>query len=101
VLVFTLLVSLVTGIVFGLVPAIHSSKTELTESLKEGGRGSSEGSRRNRIRGVLVVGELAVAVVLLVGAGLLIQSLWRLRNVSAGFQPQNVLTFVVGIPEVK
>jgi putative ABC transport system permease protein len=101
VLGFTLLVSVLTGVVFGLVPAIHSSKTELTESLKEGGRAGSEGARRNRIRGVLVVGELAIAVVLLVGAGLLIQSLWRLRSVSPGFDSQNLLTFVVGIPEVK
>jgi putative ABC transport system permease protein len=101
VLGFTLLVSLLTGVIFGLVPAIHSSKTELTESLKEGARGSGEGARRNRIRGVLVVSELAIAVVLLVGAGLLIQSLWRLRNVSPGFESQNLLTFVVGIPDVK
>jgi putative ABC transport system permease protein len=101
VLTFTLVLSVLTGIVFGLVPAIHSSKTDLTESLKEGTRGSGEGARRNRVRGVLVVSELAIAVVLLVGAGLLIQSLWRLRNVSPGFPSQNLLTFVVGIPEVK
>ncbi len=100
-LAFTFLVSVLTGIIFGLVPALHSSKTELTESLKEGGRGSGEGARRNRIRGVLVVSELAVAVILLVGAGLLIQSLWRLRQVSPGFESQNLLTLVVGIPEVK
>jgi putative ABC transport system permease protein len=101
VLGFTLLVSIGTGIIFGLMPALHSSKTELTESLKEGSRGSSEGGRRNRIRGMLVVSELAIAVILLVGAGLLIQSLWRLQHVSPGFQSQNLLTFVVGIPEVK
>jgi len=101
VLIFTLGVSVLTGVVFGLVPALHSSKTELTESLKEGGRSGGEGARRNGVRGVLVVTELAIAVILLVGAGLLIQSLWRLRNVSPGFESQNLLTFAVGIPDVK
>ena len=101
VLGFTLGISLLTGLIFGLAPAFHSSKSELVESLKEGGRGTSEGARRNRVRNVLVVTELAIAVVLLVGAGLLIQSLWRLRNVNSGLQPQNVLTFTVGLPEIK
>ncbi|HEX7774688.1 MAG TPA: ABC transporter permease, partial [Pyrinomonadaceae bacterium] len=101
VLGFALGLSLLTGLIFGLAPAFHSSKSELVESLKEGGRGTSEGARRNRVRNVLVVVELAIAVVLLVGAGLLIQSLWRLRNVNTGLQPQNVLTFNVGLPEIK
>jgi putative ABC transport system permease protein len=101
VLGFTLGISLLTGLIFGLAPAFHSSKSELVESLKEGGRGTSEGARRNKVRNVLVVVELAVAVVLLVGAGLLIQSLWRLRNVNTGLQSQNVLTFNVGLPELK
>ena len=87
--------------IFGLAPAFHSSKTELVESLKEGGRGTSEGARRNRVRKVLVVVELAIAVVLLVGAGLLIQSLWRLQRVNSGLQPENVLTFNVTLPETK
>ena len=101
VLGFTLGVSVFTGIVFGLIPAIHSSRTELTESLKEGGRGSGEGARRNRTRGFLVVSELAVAVVLLVGAGLLLQSLWRLQQVRSGLNPINVLTFSVALPDIK
>jgi putative ABC transport system permease protein len=101
VLGFTLAVSVLTGLVFGLVPAFHSAKTELTETLKEGGRGSGEGARRNSIRSVLVIGEVAIAVILLVGAGLLIQSLWRLRQVSPGFNSENVLTFYVALPEVR
>jgi putative ABC transport system permease protein len=100
VLAFTLGVSVLTGVVFGLVPALHLSSTELTESLKEG-RGAGAGAKRNRVRGVLVVAELAIAVVLLVGAALLIQSLWRLQHVNPGLQPQNVLTFNVSVPEVR
>jgi putative ABC transport system permease protein len=101
VLGFTAGVSILTGLIFGLVPAFHSSKSELVESLKEGGRGTGESARRNPVRSVLVVVELAVAVVLLVCAGLLIQSLWRLQKVKSGLQPENVLTFNVGLPEVK
>ena len=101
VLGFTFLVSILTGVIFGLVPAIHSSKTDLNESLKEGGRGSTEGARRNRLRAVLVVGEVAIAIVLLAGAGLLIQSLRRLQQVNPGFNPQNTMTFSLGLPEVK
>jgi putative ABC transport system permease protein len=100
VLGFTFGVSVLTGVIFGLVPALHSAKTELTESLKEG-RGSGEGARRNRIRGVLVVSELAIAVVLLVGAGLLMKSLWRLQNVNPGLEPHNILTFNLALPESK
>jgi putative ABC transport system permease protein len=83
-----------------LVPALHLSKTQLTESLKEG-RGAGAGARKNRVRGVLVVAELAIAVVLLVGAGLLIQSLWRLQHVNPGLQPENILTFNLSLPDVR
>ncbi|MFL6276628.1 MAG: ABC transporter permease [Blastocatellia bacterium] len=101
VLAFTLLISIITGVLFGLMPAIHSSKTDLNESLKEGARGSSEGGRRMSLRGALVTLEVAIAVVLLVAAGLLIQSLWRLQRVDAGINPHNVMTFDLGVPEVK
>lgn len=101
VLAFTFGVSVLTGLVFGLVPAFHSARFELTDSLKEGGRGGSSGARRNRVRSALVVSELAIAVILLVGAGLLIKSLWRLQSVDAGLQPHNVLTFNVALPDVK
>ena len=101
VLGFTIGVSVLTGLIFGLVPAFHSSKTALVESLKEGGRGTGEGARRNPARSVLVVAELAIALVLLVCAGLLIQSLWRLQNVNSGLQSQNVMTFNVALPEIK
>jgi putative ABC transport system permease protein len=101
VLGFTFGVSVLTGLIFGLFPAVHSSKTELVESLKEGARGTSDAGRRNRMRSILAVGELAIAVVLLVAAGLLIQSLWRLQNVNTGLQPDNVMTFNVELPETK
>jgi putative ABC transport system permease protein len=101
VLLFTAGVSLLTGLVFGLVPALQGSRTELTESLKEGGRSGSSGARRNVMRSALVVIELAVAVVLLIGAGLLIQSLWRLQRVEPGLNPHNVLTFNVSLSDVK
>ena len=101
VLSFTAVVSILTGLIFGLVPAFHSSKTELTDSLKESGRGAGTGARRNRMRSALVVSELAIAVILLVGAGLLIQSLWRLQRVNSGLQPHNILTFTVSLPDTQ
>ncbi|HEU4713062.1 MAG TPA: ABC transporter permease [Pyrinomonadaceae bacterium] len=101
VLGFTAGVSILTGVIFGLVPAFHSSKTELVESLKEGGRGTGERSSSNFLRSGLAVAELAIAVVLLVCAGLLLQSLWRLQNVNSGLQTDNILTFNLGLPEIK
>jgi putative ABC transport system permease protein len=101
VLTMTFAVSVATGILFGLVPGLSSAKPELTESLKEGGRSSTEGRRRNRVRNALVVTEVALALVLLVGAGLLIKSFAKLQAVSPGFNSRNVLTMEITLPEAK
>jgi putative ABC transport system permease protein len=97
----TLVASVVTGIIFGLVPALASAKPELTEALKEGGRGSTTGARRNRVRNALVISEVALALVLLVGASLLLKSFARLQNVDPGFDPRNVLTMEISLPVAK
>jgi putative ABC transport system permease protein len=101
VLGFTIGVSLLTGIIFGLVPALQVSKPDLNESLKEGGRTGSEGARRNRIRSALVVLEVAIALVLLVGAGLLVRSFMQIQQVNNGFDPTNVLTMELSLPTSK
>ncbi|OLE54883.1 MAG: hypothetical protein AUG51_05970 [Acidobacteria bacterium 13_1_20CM_3_53_8] len=90
VLAFTFTVSVLTGLFFGLVPALQASRTDLNETLKEGERGSSVG--RHRVRGALVIAEVALSLVLLIGAGLMIKSFWRLQQVSTGFDSHNLLT---------
>jgi len=80
---------------------IASAKPELTEALKEGGRGSTAGTRRNRLRNVMIVAEIALALMLLVGAGLLIKSFVRLQHVDPGFNPRNVLTAEINLPDLK
>jgi putative ABC transport system permease protein len=101
VLLFAVLVSMLTGIAFGLAPAVQASKLAFVESLKESGHGLSEGLCRGRGRGLLVVADVAVAAVLLVGAGLLINSLLRLQRVAPGFDSQHVLTFKLDLPYVR
>src|SRR5256884_7801469 len=97
----TLAICVGTGIIFGLAPGLASSRPELTEALKEGGRGSTVGTRRNRLRNGLVIAEVALALVLLSGAGLLIKSFVRLQNVNPGFNPRNALTFEISLPKMQ
>ncbi|MHB8755748.1 MAG: ABC transporter permease [Candidatus Acidiferrales bacterium] len=96
VLLFTLAVSLLAGILFGLAPALKTSQPDLHETLKEGGRGAS--GARYRTQGIFVIVEMALAVVLLIGAGLTIRTLVGLWSVDPGFDPHNVLSFNVGFP---
>lgn len=101
VLVFTLAVTFVIGLLFGLAPAWQASRINLNEALKEGGRTFSEGWRRNRMRKVLVISEVALSLMLLIGAGLLIKSFLLLRETNAGFSPDHLLTMRISIPSVK
>jgi putative ABC transport system permease protein len=95
VLLFALVVSLSTGLLFGLAPALHSSRPNLNESLKEGGRGTGAGIRGSRMRSLLVISEIALSLVLLIGAGLMIKSFHRLQQVDLGFNPDRLLTMNV------
>jgi predicted permease len=101
VMVFTLAVSLVTGLLFGLAPSLQSSRTNLNETLKDGSRSGSADFAGRTMRRVLVVAEVALSLTLLIGAGLLIESVARLQGVSPGFDSHNVLTFKIALPPVK
>jgi putative ABC transport system permease protein len=101
VLGFTLGISVLTGLIFGLVPAWTASRGHAGDALKEGGRSSTAGSARQRLRSAFVVVELAVALVLLVGAGLLVKTFWKLRSVEPGFNPENLVTMRVELPETR
>jgi len=98
VLAFTFGIAVVTGILFGLVPALHASQVDVQETLKETGRGTS---RRQWLRNSLVVVEVATTMVLLIGAGLMIRSFYRLQQVNPGFSPQHLTSFSVSLPQKK
>jgi len=98
---FTFVVSLLTGVVFGLVPAFEASNVKLNDTLKEASRSLAGGARSRRLRGALVVAEIALALVLLAGAGLLASSFLRLQGVDTGFNARNILTMRVSLPDAR
>ncbi|MGB6835744.1 MAG: ABC transporter permease [Candidatus Acidiferrum sp.] len=98
-LAFTVVVSLLTGILFGLAPALHASRFNLFRSLKEGGRTATDGIGRSRLRALLVISQVSLAVVLLIGASLLIESMFHLLHESPGFDPQGVMAFNLDLPD--
>ncbi len=97
VVLFLIGVTFLTSVVFGLLPAMNASAVNLSDTLKESGRGTSEGVRRNRFRNFLVASEFALALMLLIGAGLMIRSFFALQSVDPGFNPHNVLSMVVSV----
>jgi predicted permease len=99
VLLFTGVVALGTSLMFSLTPALRTLRIDLTDALKDGAQGASSGGSRQRFRSALVVVEMALAVVLLVGAGLMLRSLWSLQRVPLGLDPSNVLTLRVALPQ--
>lgn len=101
VLGFTLLISALTGILFGLVPALQASKADFNEALKESSRSSTDPVGRNRLRRVFAVSEIAFALILLIGAGLMLKSFYRLVMINPGFKPENVITLRIVLPSTK
>ncbi len=97
---FTFFVSLATGILFGLTPALRASRVDLNGALKDGGRGSV-GSGHHRIRNLFVIVQVSLSLVLLIGAGLLVRSYQHIQNASPGFNAQNVLSFRLSLPNSK
>jgi putative ABC transport system permease protein len=101
VLGFNFLVSILTGLIFGLVPALQSSKSDISETLKETARGAGQGRRATHVRNALTVAELTLSVTLLIGAGLLIKSYQKLTSVDPGFRSERLLTFRLSLPATK
>jgi len=101
VLAFALGVTVITAVAVGLLPALRAARPDLTDSLKEGTARAGTGHGRQRLRGALVMSEIALAVVLVVGAGLLIRSLWRLRAVNPGFDPAGLVSFYISPPPLR
>jgi len=101
VLFVTLLISVLTGISFGLAPALQSRSMNLTDALNEGARGSSSGPGQHRVRSVLVVSQVALSFALLICGGLMFKSFYRLQNVNLGFDPDSVLTMQISLPRAK
>lgn len=97
---FTLLLSVVTGIVFGLAPALQISRSDVQTALKDSGNAGTS-PQRNRLRSLLVVAEISAALVLLIGAGLLLKSFWQLQQTDAGLKPENVITMSISLPAAK
>ncbi|HYP29038.1 MAG TPA: ABC transporter permease [Blastocatellia bacterium] len=101
VLLFTFGISMLTGVIFGLIPALQASRPNLNETLKEGGRDSSAGASGSRARNILVVSEIGLALVLLIGAGLMINSFLKLLSVDPGFRTDSMLTAKIILPDSK
>jgi len=98
VLFFAFLMSMLTGVLFGLAPAVQATNPDQVENLREGGRGSGAGRRHTRLSRTLVVSEVALSIILLAGAGLLLRSFWRVLEVRPGFNPKNLTTVQIWIP---
>ncbi len=101
VLVVTLAASVITGLLFGILPALQVSRPRLNEILRDGGRGSTGGAARHRVRGLLVSGQIALSLVLLIGAGLLLESFRQLQAVNPGFDPHHAIAMRIALPPAR
>jgi putative ABC transport system permease protein len=100
VLLFSLVISILTGVLFGIFPALQTARTDVHDALKEGGRTGIAGGHRKGLRDALVIAEVAISLVLLVGAGLMTKSLWKVLEANSGFRPEHVLTTRFAFPDI-